>query len=360
MKQTSAPQARSPRAQFREVAAAFALIGVASVLLHMLGGAIPFIGGNLTFFIAVLFLLVPGWFLRRTKERDLDYGLDFSDGWRGARLGLLITALTFALFAPAHHVWSTKVEQRAFHFDWGNYLRPGERFFGTPQGPANEKVEVWTFGPQVHLRWLPSARPWSLEVATSDGSATLAGSPAELAAGDLSERIVSSGEGVRPVRMSVHSVGAVELIVRASEGGVPLDEGRLRTASGRVLDNQDGGGRVPLGLTWLLSLVLTQALLIALPEEFFYRGYMQRRIAQAMPDKRWNLGPLWLTWPIVITSSIFALGHLFIGFGAHRLLVFFPSLLFGALREKTGGIVAASVYHAGCNLMVYAVSAHYF
>ena len=40
--------------------------------------------------------------------------------------------------------------------------------------------------------------------------------------------------------------------------------------------------------------------------------------------------------------------------------VFFPSLLFGWLRERTGTIVTPMVYHAGCNLMVLFVGTHYY
>lgn len=346
--------------QFKEILAAFALVGVLSVMLNLIGGLIPFVGANLTFLVAALFILVPGYFLKKRGERDVDYGLDFRDGWRGARLGLLVTALTFAVFAPAHHVWTTKIEGRAFHFDLGNYQRPGEKFFGRPAGPATDAVQVWTYGPQIHVMWLPTARPWSLQVSDAQDSPTLAGSPSTFSAGEFEPRIVDSGEAVRPVLITVHASGANTLHLQAFEGGTPIDASRYVTPGGKPLANSAGKAEIRMGLWWMLSLLLTQVVLVAIPEEFFYRGYMQERLNQALPQKQWSLGPLWLTWPIVITSVLFAIGHLFIGFGAHRLLVFFPSLLFGALKEKSGGIVAPVVFHAGCNLMVYVVSVHYF
>ena len=335
-------------------------VGAASVALNLIGMAIPLVGANLTFLVALLFLFVPGFFLKRRGERDYDYGLDLADGWRGAGVGLLATFITLALFLPAQHLWATQVEARAFHFDLGNYRRASEKYFGPPQGAAGPHVDAWTYGPQVHLRWLPNAGPWSLEVRSVDGSATLADSPAALAAGELRNHVVVRGNAVHEVRLSVHSVGAPALNVRATSAGAAVAADSYRNASGRAISSAGDHATIRMNYWWIASLALTQFLLVAIPEEFFYRGYVQKRVQQAMAPKAWRILGLKLTWPIVITSAIFAVGHLFIGFGAHRLLVFFPSLVFGMLREKTGGIVAPAVYHAGCNLMVYAAAVHYF
>jgi membrane protease YdiL (CAAX protease family) len=40
--------------------------------------------------------------------------------------------------------------------------------------------------------------------------------------------------------------------------------------------------------------------------------------------------------------------------------VFFPSLVFGWLRAKTGGIGAAVLFHAACNIFSAYLSAGYF
>jgi CAAX protease family protein len=50
------------------------------------------------------------------------------------------------------------------------------------------------------------------------------------------------------------------------------------------------------------------------------------------------------------SSALFALGHLCTEFNAARLAVFFPSLVFGFLRARTGGVGAGLVFHALCNL----------
>lgn len=94
---------------------------------------------------------------------------------------------------------------------------------------------------------------------------------------------------------------------------------------------------------------LGQFLVIALPEEGFYRGYLQSRL-----DEVWkptvNLLGARVGPALVITSAIFALGHLATDVNPNRLAVFFPALLFGWLRTKRRGIGSAAAVHAMCNL----------
>jgi membrane protease YdiL (CAAX protease family) len=94
---------------------------------------------------------------------------------------------------------------------------------------------------------------------------------------------------------------------------------------------------------------LGQLLVIAIPEEAFYRGYVQTRLDEAWPLRRRVLGAP-LGPGVVVTSALFALGHLATDPNPGRLAVFFPSLLFGWLRARRGGIGASAAFHAACNL----------
>ena len=120
------------------------------------------------------------------------------------------------------------------------------------------------------------------------------------------------------------------------------------------------GVRLQLTRWWIPLAVLFQLALIALPEEYFYRGYLQHRLADVVRDRRLTVGPVWISSANVVASGLFALGHLIIGWDPARLAVFFPSLLFGWLRERTGSIAASVVFHAACNLMVQFVAPHYW
>lgn len=104
--------------------------------------------------------------------------------------------------------------------------------------------------------------------------------------------------------------------------------------------------------------IIDQLFVVALPEEFFYRGYVQGRLRDAWPQGRlwWGarLGPAFW-W----TAVLFALGHLAI-FEVWRLGVFFPALLFGWMRERTGSVLGAALVHACSNLLMKVLEASFF
>ncbi len=93
----------------------------------------------------------------------------------------------------------------------------------------------------------------------------------------------------------------------------------------------------------LLTFAVAQVLVVALPEEVFFRGYVQTRLSR-------RDGPAIQFGPLVLQSLLFALVHLIDGRGPARLAVFFPGLLFGCMRSWRGGVGAAIVFHAMCNL----------
>lgn len=99
----------------------------------------------------------------------------------------------------------------------------------------------------------------------------------------------------------------------------------------------------------VLSDALGQLLVIALPEEAFYRGYLQTSLERELNKSVSILGAR-VGLGLLVTSAIFAVGHLLTELSPARLAVFFPSLVFGFLRARTGGIGASLVFHALCNL----------
>lgn len=100
--------------------------------------------------------------------------------------------------------------------------------------------------------------------------------------------------------------------------------------------------------------IATQFLVVAFTEEIYFRGYVFTRLCDAysVPREadgvRVSLRAAWL--PIVLTSVMFMFVHVLVERSIPRLVVFFPSLLFTALRARRGGIGAAITLHAVCNL----------
>jgi len=109
-----------------------------------------------------------------------------------------------------------------------------------------------------------------------------------------------------------------------------------------------GGGHLTLpSRFWLLS--LNQLIVIAIPEELFFRGYLLSRLEERWPSRRRLLGaPVGLA--LLVSSALFALGHLVVIPNPQRLAVFFPALVFGWMRARTGSIAAGAAFHALCNL----------
>jgi CAAX protease family protein len=98
-----------------------------------------------------------------------------------------------------------------------------------------------------------------------------------------------------------------------------------------------------------LNEVAGQFVVIALPEEAFYRGYLQSRLDDAWGARVRVLGAP-LGPGVLVASAIFAGGHLATIHQPTRLAVFFPALVFGWLRARTGGIGAPLAFHALCNI----------
>jgi membrane protease YdiL (CAAX protease family) len=95
--------------------------------------------------------------------------------------------------------------------------------------------------------------------------------------------------------------------------------------------------------------LLGQMLVIALPEEAFYRGYLQTAFDDAHPPRIKLLGAR-VGPGLFVSAALFAVGHVLTEVHPNRLAVFFPALLFGWLRARTGGIGASVALHALSNL----------
>ncbi len=103
---------------------------------------------------------------------------------------------------------------------------------------------------------------------------------------------------------------------------------------------------------------LSHLVVVALPEEFFYRGYIMGRLNDILPARVKLLGAR-VGWSLPIQAVLFALGHYLVDFNPARLSVFFPALAFGWLREKRGTIAAPILFHAVSNIFMETFRAGY-
>jgi CAAX protease family protein len=104
--------------------------------------------------------------------------------------------------------------------------------------------------------------------------------------------------------------------------------------------------------------ILAQLLVVALPEESFYRGYLQSRLDDAWPP-RWRVLGAPVGPGLFVGAAIFAVGHVVTVHLPTRLAVFFPALVFGWLRARTRGIGASVCFHTMCNVYSQALGRGY-
>ena len=98
------------------------------------------------------------------------------------------------------------------------------------------------------------------------------------------------------------------------------------------------------------GLVFWQLLGVAIPEEIFFRGYLQTNLDRAFGRSHRIFGAL-LGPGLFAQAALFAICHLVTG-DWMRLRVFFFALLAGWLRQRSGSIAAPALYHAIANAWV--------
>ena len=99
------------------------------------------------------------------------------------------------------------------------------------------------------------------------------------------------------------------------------------------------------------AVAVAHFLVVALPEEFFFRGYLLGRL-DGIFSWRFKLLGVEVGHGLWLSSLLFAVGHFAVDFYPSRLLVFFPALAFGYLRLKRNSIVAPVIFHGCCNVFM--------
>ena len=114
-----------------------------------------------------------------------------------------------------------------------------------------------------------------------------------------------------------------------------------------------------VGSAWLgfdvapnvLLVVAEGVFAVALAEEVFHRGYLMGALEDRWPARRSVFG-VKLGWGAVLSSLLFAVGHLVSMAQVARLATFFPALLFAWLWRRSGSLWAPALFHAAANLLM--------
>ncbi len=98
------------------------------------------------------------------------------------------------------------------------------------------------------------------------------------------------------------------------------------------------------------SFCAAQVVVVGLPEEAFFRGFMQTRLGDHFGKARRWFGVELHPWTLLSQAALFAFIHFAVDMNPARLAVFFPGLVFGWVRAWRGGIGAAIALHALMNI----------
>ena len=304
--------------------------------------------------VAALFLYLPLEVLYKKGIDPALFGIHAKPLWRSIRHALIISLFVFPPYLLGFHFWQT------------HWLK-------NKPAVAEARLDQWP----IDVQDAPKVRQLKMGEVRLHANRDVFWMQWHLPPGQVFEASIESEPSVS------------EYVVRKSHSDERTvfyrgrSDGRLAfRASGDYvkIDVQTGGDRLPaerlrVGTTlksapdmpytiersywWVFNLIIFQFLLVALPEEVFYRGYLQSRLDQIFTKETKVFGVSVSVMSLVVTSTLFAVGHYVTVPSVHRLAVFFPSLLFGWMRRATGGILAPLTFHALCNLFVEFAALYY-
>ncbi|MBV70149.1 MAG: hypothetical protein CMH52_02280 [Myxococcales bacterium] len=304
--------------------------------------------------VAALFLYLPLEVLHKKGIDPANFGISSKPIWRSIKHAMLVSLVVFPVYFIAYHGWQTQwlnneVRETYERLDkWPLEIQDRPKVAQIKTG----NVRLYSEGELFWVHWhLPSGQQFQLNVKSDDALKTHVSRPHYQSDKEAEYRGSSDG------RIAFKTSGEA-LTVNIQTGGDKLPADRLKL--GASLKSADENPMsVHRSYWWIINLVLIQFLLVALPEEVFYRGYLQTRLEQLFPKQRRILGVDVSLMSLFLTSLIFAVGHYVTIPSPHRLAVFFPSLLFGWMRKASGGILAPLIFHALCNLVVEFASMNY-
>ncbi len=337
------------RRQLTEVALLYGATLVVTVGLTVAQGAIGWLRAYLLVVVAGTFLYLPIEVLHRRGEDPADLGIHRRDPWRALKAALLVMAVTFPPYLLGFHLWQTvwlkheAAPAEARLERWPVALQDAPRVAELKDGEVRLFAET---DDQMRLQWrLPAGQRLQAEIGGETPPTLLAGGHHARQDGNT----LTVDGGSRGLVVWRTEAATLTADVRAGGDRLPAERLRLGTAL-TAADHMPY--RAERGWWWLVNLVLVQLLLVAVPEEVFYRGYLQTRLDGLIGRDRRVLGVDVNVASLLLTSALFAVGHIATIPHPARLAVFFPSLIFGWLRRKSGGVLAPALYHAACNLLV--------
>lgn len=366
------PAAPTPRRAAWTAVAAWGATVVVITALTALSPLSSLLMENLQVVAAAMFLYLPTWLIERQGADPLTHGLHARDPWRQGAVLAVVAVIVFPLFGLGFHAWQSLVRERSLRADGEVLVRWPRELEDRPTLPTRRPYAIWDERGTLTVTWREADRttPVDVEVALDAppesvvsvevrGSALYTralggrGPVARWPSEETAVRVRGTAAG--GVRVEAHAARTAEVTLRRGDEvvrGSDIALGRWEVGA------DDPPLRFERGWWWLVTLVLIQVLVVGLPEEVFYRGLLQTRLGVVLPAHVRLFGAPFGA-ANVVTSVLFALGHYLVELDPGRLAVFFPSLLFGWIRDRTGSVAAGAVLHGASNVLLTLLSRMY-
>lgn len=313
------------------------VLGAWIALVGQFAVVVPALAGSMGALVALAFLAWPLIDARRGVGGDL-HGFGPGSAGRAIAIGAVVVALLLPVFALGYDLVARTL--------WGQRRLPLAALLATDasyQGGAPAIAGTVGIGESRGALQLRNGLERSIAVV-----------PACAGAGCEPSILPPGGQGLLP-----HP--AADGFELTEVDGRRIDAGTVRVgASALAVDPGPDGRRFGArrNLVWMFWYLLDQLLVVALPEEALFRGWMLARLRRRLAPGRRVFGvPFGAAH--VLSAALFALVHLAAIPSAHRLLVFFPGLLFAWVAERARHTAAPIVVHAGSNAMLTFVGRMY-
>lgn len=377
------------RQRWIEVSTLYLVMTVGTAALGWAGGVLPWLSGLSGALVALGFIMLPTEVITRRGEKLVHFGIggradlakraeDGSDPetigqrvYRSLRQALWISALVLIPYGIGTHIWRTFQGQTA-HVEARSFQRWPEELRGLSTEPLRGgQISLSASSDRMRVRWRLVGGEREITIKLILEGKDLSSAPSERVS-----TIISRSPGVQAHFSRLHEEGETLSIRGKRQGYVTLQTPAQVVSASAIVDHKLRGASYWVGgeynsslegflrqdkdqspqiqgersYQWLWFVFILQLFVVALPEEIFYRGYIQTRLDGLIGRDQRVFGVSYNWASALLCSTLFAIAHFVTIPHPARLAVFFPSLLFGWMRRAYHDTLSPAIFHAICNV----------
>jgi|GEM_PF-3934942 membrane protease YdiL (CAAX protease family) len=346
---------------------------IATGLLWSLGRVVPWVDANLGTLVALIFLFLPAWVLWRQRIDLAEFGLRVEPFGKSILLVAFVSLVVLPPFAAGHYGWHSWLSNEPVEWNSNRLQRFPQVLWERPDSLTSENtLKVWVEQDSmwvlstlsepheiaVHIHQKENSEPIDVVTIGLNASNALR----QQAVGN--QKFADEGSDGR-LSLLWHNPQTPNVLCNKGCGfSFPIDtvESISIKATPSIVFQQGRSAEISAGpidieqtFWWLPILFFVQLIAVAIPEEWFFRCYLQQRFDAAMTPK-WSIFGSSLGWGWILSNALFALGHLVLDPRVERLAVFFPGLLFGWMFARTRSIAAPALMHALANVNIHVLN----